>query len=421
MVGASELGQRGLRAATQPFTGPQQEIQRPEALREALTPRGLGEQIGFGIEQIGEFFVPGAAGLKATRGAGLLKRAGVEAATFGGVSALQEGAEATLGGVGASAALGAAFPVAGAVGSGTKKFLGKTLPEAFTKAALNLTKNQKVAIKNISQGGQTAEEFLLKNKIAGEPIQISQQLLAKSKEARANKLSILSPFKKKFKLDEAGKIAESLVDDLAVPGLEKELAKVVKISDDLATGGTTIGKLDELKSLADQFASPFKLAGTVKEAAKSKGFANLRGTLQKFIETQAKKLGAPDIKAINSEIRLTRKIGDAIAKQDVGAGGNALGKLSDFLVGTSVFGTVGGLTGGIETALTGILLGTGTVLAKRAFTPEVKIKLANALSKSFSKGEAGRFLRFLQGGDVKLEKSEIIKLKDSLVSLGLAS
>lgn len=108
--GATSLGERGLQA----ITGRSQE--RPTSAerlipKSAVTPKNLGERVGFGAEQLAEFALP-VPGTK-VKGAGLLTRALKEGVEFGAKTAAQEGELNKE--VGASTLIGTGFPIAGKV------------------------------------------------------------------------------------------------------------------------------------------------------------------------------------------------------------------------------------------------------------------------------------------------------------------
>jgi hypothetical protein len=87
---------------------------------------GAAENIGKFVEQGAEFAIPGSGVAKATKGAGLLLRAGTQAATAGGIGAAQSGGQLapTL----TSAALGGVGPLAGAGAKGIAQLAAKRAP-----------------------------------------------------------------------------------------------------------------------------------------------------------------------------------------------------------------------------------------------------------------------------------------------------
>ena len=127
---------------------------------EFLKPKGFGEKLGYGVEQIAELAVPFGGGAKAAslipkagRAAQLGARALGEGAEFGLKSAVQTGGDAKS--IGASAAFGAAFPIVGAGVRGVMQAIGfplarvakaglqgvkKVLPGISDEAATTITR-----------------------------------------------------------------------------------------------------------------------------------------------------------------------------------------------------------------------------------------------------------------------------------------
>lgn len=114
---------RGIANAVGADVAPQsQAFEAPNEITQALTPQGTWQGVGYTGEQIGEFFIPGAAAAgklapvaNAVGKAGVVGRMGKEAATAAGVAAAQGGdpvAAGVVGGAvpGASALAGKAAP-----------------------------------------------------------------------------------------------------------------------------------------------------------------------------------------------------------------------------------------------------------------------------------------------------------------------
>jgi len=178
----SQFGQKALQAIS-PVKAPIASISK-----ERLTPQGTTEKIGFGTEQVGEFFIPGGAvskvgkvaeagvdafklGSKAT---GLLKlgaKTAISAGEAAGITALQGG---DRGEVKRAAEFGAAFPIAakaiGALGSAAKetaKFIASSLsgvPKDAIEYALKNPKQVQMAItKAVAEGGDIAAQRISNN------------------------------------------------------------------------------------------------------------------------------------------------------------------------------------------------------------------------------------------------------------------
>jgi len=137
LTGASSLGERFLRGTTKALLpksleskfGVEGEMEKTSAERiipeELRTAKGGAEKLGFGAEQMAEFFIPGTSALKAERAivrgvseagklrklAGFGARIATEASIVGGQAAIQEGKVGTEAKTGA--VIGAIFPVLG--------------------------------------------------------------------------------------------------------------------------------------------------------------------------------------------------------------------------------------------------------------------------------------------------------------------
>lgn len=99
-----------------------------------LTPHGTAQKVGFGAEQIAEFFVPGGAATKAAKGLPLAERMAIQGLAAGGVGYGQSGgdvgeaAKAGLAGAGGEA-------LAAGVGGLLRPFARSVNPEATTAAS----------------------------------------------------------------------------------------------------------------------------------------------------------------------------------------------------------------------------------------------------------------------------------------------
>ena len=126
-----------------------------EKAREKLKPKGTAEKIGFGAEQIGEFFLPMGLASKAVKaseamikGAKLAKpvaelakigaRVGISAAETGAVTAIQTGGDKSE--VVRNALIGGAIPIVGAVVKGVAKGVGMPLAKRIETTVIKPTK-----------------------------------------------------------------------------------------------------------------------------------------------------------------------------------------------------------------------------------------------------------------------------------------
>jgi len=380
-----------------------------------------GSQLGLGAS----FIAPSAtlAAIPKAKGVvrvGLGALAGLEAVTTDKIAL--EGELPTKGELATGAVLGGALPVAGAGLAKGKQFLGKTAPAQLLKSALKLTPTQKSKLTQLTVGGEDIQalaqrgaspediaaaqkdgnvfDWLVEKGYKGSPKEIGIQLAVDSAKSRQAKKVVLDQVNGKFR-DEIGISAPAqILDDLVdvftgSRGNEAKLSKAKGYLDRLKNEGLSVTELDEVKTFFDQNSSIFKAAGLgdAKAGAKSQGLATLRRELKEFIEKQAEKIG--DIRQINKDISAARGASEAILERADAAGGNAIFKLTDVILG--------GSAGGAEFARTqdpiqALKVGFGVALGKRMLSnPNFQTALAKGLQKTFSDGEAGIVLKALQG------------------------
>ncbi len=161
-----------------------------EQFGEQLTPKGTAEKIGFGAEQVAEFFIPAGAvgkagkaadiavqglnlGSKTTKALQLASKAGIGAAEAAGVTAIQGGGKTE---VKNAAIFGGLFPIAlkaiGVIGTAAKevaKFTSSSLSgvpkEAIEYALKNPQKVQSAIKQAVAEGGDTAAQRIYKNAV----------------------------------------------------------------------------------------------------------------------------------------------------------------------------------------------------------------------------------------------------------------
>jgi hypothetical protein len=117
-----------------------------DTFKEDTEANGIGQGTGKFLEQAAEFAVPGGAVGKATKGLGLLARAGAQAGVAGAVGAAQSGGDPTATAV--SAGLGGAGELAGPALQKAKQLLGNKAPtlQNFAESFGNATPTQKARI-----------------------------------------------------------------------------------------------------------------------------------------------------------------------------------------------------------------------------------------------------------------------------------
>ena len=139
------------------------------------TPDTTPAHVGKFVESAEEYMLPAGRAAKATTGMGLAARAGAQAATAGGVRAVQGG---TPGEIADTAALGAAGPVVGdVVGAGVSALRNLNTSGAAGKAAVSLGKNVLGAISPRARymTGAVSDAMDLKNALTKAPAALTPQ------------------------------------------------------------------------------------------------------------------------------------------------------------------------------------------------------------------------------------------------------
>ncbi|MFA5185350.1 MAG: hypothetical protein WC551_02595 [Patescibacteria group bacterium] len=322
------------------------------AKKDYLTPTTTGQKIGFGAEQIGEFFLPGGMASKATKGveltAGasklptvlkgatkLLSRAAIEGTGSAGVAAAQEG-EINKNVV-VSGAIGAGSPVLEKAGSLANRFgnlfYSWTVPTTITEAARDMRKGLDIG-KAVSDTGVSFSRKEILTKL--------QSSAAKLGKTLDNALGEASG--KKFNMNELLNTTVSKLDDGA-------LAKTMKLSPiDIPTAKKAIvdrlaeyqnyygSKVLEPKDLqtikvglGDSLEKVYKQSLDVPVKAKALADMSFRSTLKKAIE-DAVPLASP----INKELAPILEAQGRILKK-----GAYSGYLTDIIAGSLAAGSVG--------------------------------------------------------------------------------
>lgn len=246
--GAASLGERGLQAGLQTILpkslednfGVDKPLERTSAEKligeKYTTPTNTAQKIGFGAEQIGEFFIPGGASAKVgkamegvkslskmpklAKAFGFAGKVATEGALATGQTALQEGeinSEAKKAGK-----FGLAFPVAGAVGSKVLKGGGKLFSEVFGKStgagsqAIKEAFNNPNVMKYAREAGKNGVD-----EVMTESLQSAKQGLQILRKARGDEY--------------AGKLSQLDMGKSLEPVLVDAKKAVVNFADDLDT------------------------------------------------------------------------------------------------------------------------------------------------------------------------------------------
>jgi hypothetical protein len=175
VVNSTDLVQQGLEKITTPLankiTGKKIDNKTVKQIvpERAITPTNTAQKIGFGMEQVAEFLIPGAAGLKASKGARMVTKVATGAAEAGLVTTAQGGDEKQV----RNAVLtGGVLPIVGKAAKGINSQVFEKLPKRIIQNVVGQSKAEKLAGKDIS-------EYVLKTKKVG----TANKLIKDSSEA----------------------------------------------------------------------------------------------------------------------------------------------------------------------------------------------------------------------------------------------
>jgi hypothetical protein len=331
---------------------------------------GAAENIGKFVEQGAEFAIPGSGVAKATKGAGLLLRAGTQAATAGGIGAAQSGGQLapTL----TSAVLGGVGPLAGAGAKGIAQLAAKRAPtlanyaESFAatpkqtqklNSALDLLKQDGI------QPGANIHEMqgAIENRLStlGKQYEALKASGAGSTPTDAQGvLQGLEDYAKSLKTD-----GVLLSGNKAKYSLVREQMRDVKRLAEQNNGQLTFDQLKELRNIVNEktgFAS----------ADWEKGLYGKLGNIYRSHMDQA----VPGTAELNRSWAKYSDLAGEIEKniaQNKGQGTSALGKMFEASemkhTGAVIGGTLGAAVGGAPGAFVGSMAGR-MILPKAAGT-----------------------------------------------------
>jgi hypothetical protein len=368
IAGAASLGEKVLQAPlkvlgmkTSEQTGAEQ-----LGLQKKLQPTNTAQKLGFGAEQVAEFFVPGGAagkvGKAAELGAGANKFAkaigtGTKLATEGlagsGINATQQGGgdNFTLNAIlyGTLSGLGSAVSKAGQV-------LTKKLPTSLVNTAIKPTLEE--SRKAIKFKGDTLGDEVLKRGLAGGDKRLLEIAVEKINKTENRLQSILGKSQETIKRNELGVYLDNLIETKrATPGLGSEVDKVKSILQEFPEE-VPIQKANEIKrniynALRDVAYKLDPALSTNKEAMKT--LAN--GIKQEIEKKTAGQVGEGVVKGINKDLSVYGKIQDRVVDKLARAERNNLLGLGD-LVTMGAGAGAGGLPGAITSYITKKVVGS---------------------------------------------------------------
>ena len=340
LSGLSSLGQKGLEATVgaglrKVGIGEEPpEITAGEVAKEKFfTPEGTAQKIGFGAEQLAEFFTP--AGLtKLAKGKGLLTRMGVDAFGLGAVTAAQEGKiekEAKT-----SAVIGAAFPVLGKITKTVSKGIPETawsniLKRTPTEAAKKPELTKQAAQTGITGISRKSISGQLQKKIEGVELKLDDLLSGKvDKVETKNVVKYLDDLRKSYK---------------SIPGEGSSVKVINKISKEVSKNKElTVKEANTVKRNIYKMISKSYGKGMLEPPVKTESQKMIARGLKKEIEKII-----PEAKTLNEKqaiyIQMKKAIEKTIARREgKGVFGTGIG-LYDLMIGGIAGGFYGGTTG----------------------------------------------------------------------------
>jgi len=429
LAGISELGQKGLRAITNPITSrlgvEQKPIERPEALKEALTPQNTGERIGFGTEQLAEFLAPTGAVLKAEKaikGAKVISKlpkmiqgtaklagvSGIEAGTFAGITAAQEGDINKE--VGTSALIGGAIPIAGSTYQKViKPILKFKIPSKLINSLIKPASKEFKFGKNpglaVAKEGITANSIEgLEKKVISKRKLIGQEIGRVAKGAKGE-FNITDDIEKTLQKHLLNKTDEATVKQMN--NVLDQLANIKKVSiQDGKMILENIGKRNISKMTAEELHNFQKLIGKLTKWTGSSAEKEVNKMLSELYGKVSKKLSSVQgLKELQK--RYSNILGAQKALENRVARATSNNMLGLQALGS---GTVGALTGETTTdkIQNAILFGLfGKALGSTAF----KTRAASFLAKESTGKLAQRFF----GASAKKAEEQLPKLNQLLL------
>lgn len=356
--------------------------------KENIQPEGTAEKIGFGTEQIAEFFIPGGAVSKAGKvaeaGIDTLKlankfgkagkvaetllnygsKAGLGAAESAGVTALQGGSESDIKTAGV---LGGAFSI---VSRGISKILDKA-PQTAWSSILKRTPTE--AIKNPDLPAEAAktglvgfsrEAIVKKSQQAIQSIEVALDDILSSSKEKISTLKI-APY-----LDELRNAYKN------IPGEKSSVDTINSVMEDLLKKKSlTVLEANKLKRDIYGAISKSYGKGMLEVAAKTESQKLIAAGLKREIEKVI-----PEAKNLNEQqavyIQIRKALEKTIARTEgKGIAGTGVG-LYDLLVGG--IGTVAGA------ATANPLLGLGLVAGKKALESSAVLSATSKLLNYFN-------------------------------------
>lgn len=260
--------------------------------------------------------------------------------------------------------------------------------------ALDLTQSDLRQIKNKTQ--VDVGDFILEKGFTGQPDEIIAQLGDYADDVRGTVRDIVGGVNKTYTFNDVPSVKQALtsLQELygSTPGLEDVQSELRAL---VAKQDLTLSDIQKTKELIDDADLIFTKAGDIKAGVQSKGLANIRRDIRKFIEDEAPQ--GSDIQALNKEVQTAQEIRKAaILRETRGLTRQQL-PVFDLLVG------LGGA------AAFDPITGLGLVVAKRAIqSPAFKLGVARAL-KGLPESTVSKMLSEIKNNTVTQETRQIIR------------
>jgi hypothetical protein len=330
---------------------------------------GIGQGTGKFLEQAAEFAVPGGAVGKATKGLGLLARAGAQAGVAGSVGAAQSGGDPTATAV--SAGLGGAGELAGPALGKAKQLFGNRAPtlQNYAESFGNATPKQKekisAAIDLLKADGikPTGDIHEMQSAIKGRVQDLSGAYNAVDPAVKAREVPAQDVINKLRAQQAAYSQKGVVLDDAAHNAIESQIQKVEAMGK--AGGGKVdVNDLIKLKQTANNKTS-FSSADWEHE---------VWGKVGNVYRSTANQV-APEMKPLNQAWQKYADLEKEIDKNVLQGKGTTKSGLDALLnraashgVGASVGASIGGAVGGPVGAGVGAAVGgiAGPKIAKTA-------------------------------------------------------
>lgn len=232
--------------------------------------------------------------------------------------------------------------------------------DRLLQSSLDLNANQ---IRNIAKdtvAGEHPMTWLRKRGLIGDRSQLMPQLEELATTAKKTKTEALQGVPGRHVNKETDQALDEILKDLTdsngnpKAGLEEKAYRAAFLR---SLPEKSLAQIDEAKGMLDDVEDLYTKSNDPAAGIRVQGLRNLRRSSKEFIETQAQKAGAPDIKRLNKDIQVSRQIlkalehtgGELPYQKLIPMIKNVGSKGASFLVGNAIAGPLGGFAAvGVE-------------------------------------------------------------------------